>query len=88
MTSYRGGNLRVSINKVVDIEENIWSPTFGIRGKIDVSLEFMVEQNGAVQTYHGPLEFKTGKSTRVQAHRTQTILYLLLMSDRYGILFG
>ena len=29
----------LSVNKVLDVEENVWSPKFGIKGKIDVSLQ-------------------------------------------------
>ena len=31
-----------------------------------------------------PLELKTGKSSYALEHRAQTLLYTLLMSDRYG----
>jgi len=30
---------QLAVNKVLDIEENVWSPKFGIKGKIDVSIQ-------------------------------------------------
>lgn len=38
----------------------------------------------ASQTHPTPLELKTGRSTQVMEHRAQTILYTLLMEERYG----
>lgn len=32
-------NYNFSINKVLDIEENIWSPKYGLKGKVDVSVQ-------------------------------------------------
>lgn len=29
----------VCFNKVIDIEDNVWSPTIGIKGKIDISFQ-------------------------------------------------
>jgi DNA replication ATP-dependent helicase Dna2 len=37
----------------------------------------------ASQTHPTPLELKTGRSTQVMEHRAQTILYTLLMEERY-----
>ncbi|KAL2634060.1 hypothetical protein R1flu_005539 [Riccia fluitans] len=77
----------VSVSQILDIEEMIWSPKYGLKGMIDASV--MVKLNDL--TLDGkdqvvPLEFKTGKATTGQAgveHRAQVILYTLLMSDRY-----
>ncbi|KAG0338968.1 Tripartite DNA replication factor, partial [Podila humilis] len=78
----------LSINKVLDIEENIWSPMFGLKGKIDatvqVTLRGSVGRNiGATLTV--PFELKTGKKSKVMSHRAQTMLYTLLMTDRYDV---
>ncbi|XP_024544852.1 DNA replication ATP-dependent helicase/nuclease DNA2 isoform X1 [Selaginella moellendorffii] len=73
------GERRVAITEVVDIEEMILSPKYGLKGMIDASVR--------VDEEHMPLEFKTGRATTGQAgveHRAQVILYTLLMSDRYS----
>eukprot|EP00187_Rhodella_violacea_P002306 CAMPEP_0174906746 /NCGR_PEP_ID=MMETSP0167-20121228/58233_1 /TAXON_ID=38298 /ORGANISM="Rhodella maculata, Strain CCMP736" /LENGTH=44 /DNA_ID= /DNA_START= /DNA_END= /DNA_ORIENTATION= len=33
-----GSSLKARITDVLDVEENIWSRTFGIKGKIDASV--------------------------------------------------
>jgi DNA replication ATP-dependent helicase Dna2 len=73
---------------VLDIEENIWSPAFGLKGKIDVSAQIEQSQlNGDIISALMPLEIKTGKPTKSASHRAQVALYTLMMSDRYGRLF-
>ncbi|KAF8982827.1 Tripartite DNA replication factor [Haplosporangium bisporale] len=76
----------LSINKILDIEENIWSPTFGLKGKIDATVQVMLRggPNGDT-TLTVPLELKTGKKSQVMSHRAQTMLYSLLMTDRYDV---
>ncbi|KAL8281473.1 hypothetical protein RQP46_006157 [Phenoliferia psychrophenolica] len=85
---------RLSIASAIDIEEDIWSPKYGLKGKVDVSVTGRI----AVGPIVGPLstlpfEIKTGKSAGGMEHRAQTMLYTLLMSDRYdqdiesGLLF-
>lgn len=76
------GCRNVAFSKILDVEEHLWSPTFGLKGMIDVSVEMKMQPNAKVLTV--PLELKTGKSTRFISHRAQTTLYTLLMSDRYG----
>ncbi|KAF9141112.1 Tripartite DNA replication factor [Mortierella sp. GBA39] len=88
-----GGTNLVCINKLLDIEENIWSPMFGLKGKIDASIQVVlktVNSNNAVsdapaQTLVVPFELKTGKKSNVLSHRAQTMLYTLLMTDRYDV---
>uniref|UniRef100_A0A914UU51 DNA replication ATP-dependent helicase/nuclease DNA2 n=1 Tax=Plectus sambesii TaxID=2011161 RepID=A0A914UU51_9BILA len=67
------------IEEVRDIEENIWCPTFGVRGKIDVSLK-MTTGDQSVATI-SPLELKTGKSSNSADHRAQVLLYCLMLSS-------
>ena len=80
----------VCLSAVHDIEEDIWSPRLGLKGKIDVSVQARVEGASASaeeRTEVGvvaPFEIKTGRSTGVMEHRAQTMLYTLLMSDRYS----
>lgn len=74
---------RISIEDVYDIEELIWSPIFGLKGKIDASV---VLRSDGVNCGAGVLELKTGSSVGFAAvsHSAQVNLYNLLMSDRYN----
>lgn len=76
-------SLRVA--DVLDIEENIWSPAFGLKGKVDVSAQVEKKtSSGTISSVLVPLELKTGKPTKSVSHRAQVSLYTLMMSDRYG----
>lgn len=33
---------RVAVSKLLDIEENIWSPRYGLKGKVDATVEIEV----------------------------------------------
>jgi DNA replication ATP-dependent helicase Dna2 len=73
------------VHKVLDIEENVWSPMFGLKGKIDATVQVMHRNTqGKMLTSLAPFELKTGKSILNMSHRAQTALYTLLLSDRYG----
>lgn len=77
---------KVSISKVLDIEEHIWSPTYGLKGNIDATVQVCIhEPNVPPKTLIVPLEVKTGKNTSLMNHRAQTMLYTLMMSDRYDV---
>ncbi|KAF9280610.1 Tripartite DNA replication factor [Mortierella alpina] len=88
-----GNTSTLCINKILDIEENIWSPMFGLKGKIDASVQVVVNtarKNGGAEavetrTLTVPFELKTGKKSNVVSHRAQTMLYTLLMTDRYDV---
>lgn len=73
---------RVTVPAIHDIEELIWSPVLGLKGKIDASVQFTTEDQARAV---GALELKTGSSTGYSAvsHHAQVTLYSLLMSDRY-----
>ncbi|KAG2234303.1 hypothetical protein INT48_000753, partial [Thamnidium elegans] len=73
----------ISISDVLDIEEHFWSPSFGLKGMIDATVEMTMSKNNKVITV--PFELKTGKTARFLTNRAQTLLYTLLMSDRYDI---
>ncbi|KAI8382329.1 DNA replication factor Dna2-domain-containing protein, partial [Blakeslea trispora] len=77
------GCTSVAICKVLDIEEHLWSPTFGLKGMIDASVQLKLSPSNKVLTV--PFELKTGKTSRFLTNRAQTLLYTLLMSDRYDI---
>ncbi|KAJ2636609.1 DNA replication endonuclease-helicase Dna2 [Coemansia sp. RSA 1286] len=73
---------KVALSKILDVEENIWSPKFGLKGKVDLTVLAQYIADGAkVQ----PFELKTGRATQNTSHRAQVILYTLLLSDRYDV---
>lgn len=79
----------VAITAVLDTEEDVWSPAFGLKGKIDVSVRARLGKSGRAWERDDdgapmPLEIKTGRNVAAVEHRAQTMLYTLLMSDRYG----
>jgi len=77
---------KVSINKVLDIEEHVWSPAYGLKGNIDATVQVRIEEPDVpTRTLIVPLEVKTGKNTSLVNHRAQTMLYTLMMSDRYDV---
>lgn len=75
----------MSINKLLDVEEHIWSPKFGMKGNIDATVVATTidDEGRALQTL--PLEFKTGKNNSSVSHQAQTALYTLLLSNRHGL---
>ncbi|TKY88582.1 hypothetical protein EX895_002571 [Sporisorium graminicola] len=108
---------KLRLRQILDVEEEIWSPVYGLKGKVDVSVECDIlepessasksaaasrkqvfsrgDQSGTssdlqsdrrVTTSVVPLELKTGRAEVVSTeHRAQTMLYTLMMSDRYGV---
>lgn len=79
----RSENRHVVVTAVHDIEELIWSPVLGLKGKVDASVQFQVD---GVGKGIGVFELKTGSSMGYASvsHTAQVSLYNLLMSDRYG----
>ncbi|KAJ9075154.1 DNA replication endonuclease-helicase Dna2, variant 2 [Entomophthora muscae] len=69
----------VSVSRVLEVEENMCSPMFGLKGKIDVTV--LTVSNNTTQT--SLLEIKTGRAIQSTNHRAQTLLYLLMMSEKY-----
>ncbi|CAL8129633.1 unnamed protein product [Orchesella dallaii] len=73
-------------DELLGVEDNIWSPTYGLKGKIDATV--LIKKDGKKKTV--PLEFKTGstKSQKRQAikadHVGQVSLYTLMMGVKYG----
>lgn len=88
----QGSNSNICISKVLGVEESIWSPMWGLKGKIDVSVEFKVIREHqiappTVDILIAPLELKTGENKPNAAsisHKAQVMLYSLLMADFYG----
>ena len=82
-----GALASMSINKLLEVEEHIWSPMYGLKGNVDATVQTALQLPGesSTRTLTVPLEFKTGKKDNNEAHRAQTQLYTLLMSDRYDL---
>lgn len=77
----------LAINGLHDVEEDIWSPKWGLKGKVDASVQAKITGGAAgsrAEENVAPLEIKTGRAVGVLAHRAQTMLYTLLMEHRYG----
>ncbi|XP_077997914.1 DNA replication ATP-dependent helicase/nuclease DNA2-like [Glandiceps talaboti] len=81
----KSDSYRVSVSDIRDIEDNIWCPRWGIKGKIDVTAEVKIHKTNThvknVDTLVLPLELKTGRETNSVEHRSQLILYSLMLSD-------
>ncbi|KAH8420568.1 hypothetical protein KR009_011501 [Drosophila setifemur] len=67
------GIYRGRIHEIRDIEENLWVPQLGLKGKVDVS----VRVNGEKII---PLELKTGRASMSIEHQGQLHLYQLMHS--------
>ncbi|XP_028459168.1 DNA replication ATP-dependent helicase/nuclease DNA2 isoform X2 [Perca flavescens] len=79
----------VTVAELADIEENVWSPRFGLKGKIDVTARVRIQRprSGSHSTPEErtvPLELKTGKESNSIEHRSQVILYTLMSLERYN----
>jgi DNA replication ATP-dependent helicase Dna2 len=91
-----GDEPRIGITGVLDTEEEIWSPKYGLKGKIDVTVQAHVAEKSSSIKNHCfdpkdssslqifPLEIKTGRQPSGIEHIAQTMLYTLLLSDRYS----
>lgn len=79
----------ICIPQVFSLEEAVTSRAYGLKGKVDavVLMQFHAHTDDQPRRVSlvVPLELKTGHSTNSTAHRAQTLLYTLLLSDRYGL---
>lgn len=95
----RGEISFLGLSRLHDVEEDIWSPTYGLKGKLDASVQGTITTNNpasrtsTIPSLFGsppppsrplPLELKTGRAVAGMEHRAQTMLYTLLMSERYN----
>lgn len=80
-----GKNERImfSVEEALDIEENIWSPMFGIKGKVDITVTANLLNKSTKGKFLMPLEIKTGREHIT--HHAQASLYSLLFKDRYDM---
>ncbi|XP_043283402.1 DNA replication ATP-dependent helicase/nuclease DNA2 isoform X2 [Venturia canescens] len=63
------------IEHVREIEENVWLPELGIKGKIDATVEVKINDRRRIM----PLEIKTGRPSFSNEHRGQLILYCMML---------
>lgn len=92
-TSKTGKNLQIL--NVCDIEESIWSPKYGVKGKLDLTLHIELKL-AAFKSLHGsstkltnqmethtiPVELKSGRTTFSAEHEGQVMLYSLLNHEK------
>lgn len=72
---------KLKVISVVDIEENIWCPALGTKGKIDATLEVEIHSKSITKAKL-PLELKTGRPSFSFEHLGQISLYSMMMSNR------
>lgn len=75
--------VQLKVNEALEVEDNVWSPTFGIKGKIDVVFDGEISNVTRLETDILPLELKTGKEH--VSHLAQSSLYSLLLKDKYDV---
>lgn len=68
------------IVEIRDIEENIWSPRLGLKGKIDATVTIH-PLNDSLLRKVVPMEVKTGKTSFSFEHKGQLLLYQMMMQD-------
>lgn len=70
------------ISEIQDIEENVWCPRLGLKGKIDVTVKIN-PPNKFFNSFQKlmPLEIKTGKASFSMEHKGQLIIYQMMMQD-------
>ncbi|XP_054838935.1 DNA replication ATP-dependent helicase/nuclease DNA2 [Eublepharis macularius] len=72
----------VRVTEILDVEENIWCPRFGLKGKIDVTAGVTIHRRSRTESRIMPLELKSGKESNSIEHRSQVVLYSLLCQGR------
>lgn len=96
MATIHNSKSTLAISGLHDIEESIWSPKWGMKGKVDASVDATILDMNPKPTTGAPVprvsemphpmpfEIKTGRSVGVLEHRAQTMLYTFLMEERYS----
>ncbi|KAK4141106.1 uncharacterized protein C8A04DRAFT_14358 [Dichotomopilus funicola] len=84
-----GERVNMCVSKLLDVEEHVWSPMYGLKGNIDATVQVTMRDlakgsSSSTRTLTVPFEVKTGKNATAN-HQAQTVLYNLLLSDRYDI---
>ncbi|KAM0331664.1 hypothetical protein ACHAQA_003343 [Verticillium albo-atrum] len=85
MVSDRNGKkVNMCVSKLLDVEEHVWSPMYGLKGNIDATVQVTMKDGNDTRILTVPFEVKTGKNANT-SHVAQTALYNLLLTDRYDI---
>lgn len=71
------------VDDILDIEEEIRSPVFGLKGVIDATIIANLLNKAVNGKYLLPMEIKTGREHI--SHSAQASLYALLFKDRYDM---
>lgn len=76
-------NFQGHICDIEDIEQNLWVPQLGLKGKVDVSAR--VRKTYSLSGNQGkslvlPLELKTGRASFSMEHKGQIILYQMMLT--------
>ncbi|KAI3407091.2 dna2 [Candida oxycetoniae] len=75
--------VKFTAEEVLDIEEEIKSPVYGMKGKIDATIIANLMNPKVKGRYLLPMEIKTGRE--YTSHSAQATLYALLFKDRYNL---
>ncbi|WFD07562.1 DNA helicase [Malassezia vespertilionis] len=78
--------VRVRIVRVLGAEDDVVSPMFGLKGRIDACAQVLLWEHDSPNPSLCvmPIEIKTGRTMANVEHIAQTSLYTLLVADRYG----
>ncbi|KAL1839380.1 hypothetical protein VTJ49DRAFT_1582 [Mycothermus thermophilus] len=79
-----GEKVNMCVSKLLDVEEHVWSPMYGLKGNIDATVQMTMRDGNKLRTLTVPFEVKTGRNATAN-HQAQTVLYNLLLSDRYDV---
>ncbi|KAK8111453.1 uncharacterized protein PG998_007910 [Apiospora kogelbergensis] len=79
-----GDKALMCVSKLLDVEEHVWSPMYGLKGNIDATVQVTMRDGPQKRVLTVPFEVKTGHRATAN-HQAQTALYNLLLSDRYDI---
>lgn len=76
----------VKVIGISDIEENVWSTKYGLKGKIDVTgiVKVYDKRTRTQKEKRLPLELKTGNPNLSSSHAAQVSLYSMMIEDRYA----
>ncbi len=76
MKAAHGETANMCVTKLLDVEEHVWSPMYGLKGNIDATVQVTMQDGTKHRTLTVPFEVKTGKNPNA-AHRI-----------RYPLLYG
>ena len=74
-------NEQLQIIRVLDIEESVWNPKWGLKGIIDLTVEVAIGDNQFTTKSCMPLELKTGRASFSNEHIGQVGIYSIMMDD-------